>query len=299
MKRFVPVILCLVLTTPSVAGEVWVWSKRDLAQIAKLEKSAKKRGGRHVVETEGWLVETDVSRRFTAELALFMDKFAASFDVLIKGLHVGKKVSRKPTVIVFDDKNVYAEKFPGGSRGYYRYHFNSEEFDELHLYSYIDNDKERDFKFFYHRILIHEGTHLLLRTYIGKPVIPKWFDEGIATYFQFWNLAASPKKNMKSRYSRSHFRDVLKKECQKTPPSLRELLTITTWNPDDMGPIANRNYAMAENFVDMLLSSREGQRVFKRTFRRLIARKELFAQKELAMLELAWQRHLKKTTGLK
>lgn len=298
MKPVLVFITLLFLSRPSLAGETWVWTRRDLKAIAAIEKRVTERDGRHTVETDRWNVETNVSARFTAELALFMNKLSVSFDGLIQGLHDGKKIERKPTAVVFDEKSEYQKMFPGGSRGYYRYNFSGNTFDELHVYSYIDREKERNFKFFYHPILVHEGTHLLLRTYLGKTAIPAWLDEGVATYFQFWNLAAPGKHNLKTRYSRSIYRDVLRKEFLAKRPTLEELFGIETWNPDNMGPIANRHYALGESFVDFLLSSPAGQKLFKRIFDRLQSKEELFSAKEIAQLDRAWHAHIQKTTGL-
>ncbi len=292
-------VLLVVSNTPTFAGQTWAWSEKDLKAIAVLERSVTKRGERHVVETPHWVIESDVSVRFTAELAHFMDKFSLGFDRLIKGLHSGKKVLRKPTAIVFDKQSDYDKKFTGGSRGHFRYHYTLEGFAELHVYSFIAVEKERDFKFFNHPILVHEGTHLLMRTYIGQPDVPLWFNEGTATYFQFWDLSTSGERNLKTRYSRSGFRKTLKEEYTKRPPSLRGLFSVETWNPDRMGPIAHRNYALGESIVDFMLSSKAGRRIFRRSFERVLSGQELFTDEEITILEPGWHKHIRATMSLK
>ncbi len=290
-----PMLLVLITTTVSGQTTAWVWSKRDLKEIAAIERTVTAEGQGHRVETAKWIVVTEVSPRFTAELALFMGRFESAFAGLMKGIHDGKKVERKPTVFIYASEEAYKKKFPGGSRGYYQY---QNDWSELHVYSFIDEEKERDFKFFYYPILIHEGTHLLTRTYLGQVPNPQWFDEGVATYFQFWNLSAPGKTNLKSRYSRSFYRAVLKEAYLKEPPSLNTLFTVKVWNPDDMGPQAKGHYALAESFIDFMLSSKGGRKVFQRTFQRLLVRAELFSAREIAQLEPAWHAHLRSVTGL-
>lgn len=280
-------------------SSTWIWSKKELKEIAALEKSATVDGAWHVVETDLWLVRTEIDSRFSAELARFMDRFDEAFAELITGLHDGRKIPKKPTVVIYANKATYEAEFPGGSRGYFRWRHGSEQFEEFHVYSFIERPEEREFKFFYTPILIHEGTHLLLRTYLGKGHAPLWFDEGMATYFQFWNLKQSGKQNLASRYSRSFYRDPLKSAYLEGPPTLAGLFGVQKWNPDNMGPKAKRNYALAESMVDFMLSSRGGRKIFKRTFERIRTGESLFSEKELAKIEPGWHAHIRKTLRLK
>ena len=277
----------------------WVWSKKELKRIASIEKSVKSEAGWFEVETKHWLIRTQVDRRFTAELAQFMDHFDQEFSDLLRGIHKGRKVKQKPTVVIYADHARYNREFPGGSRGYYRWSHQGRKWSEFHLYSYIQNQEERKFSSFYHPILIHEGAHILFRTYLGQGGAPLWFDEGMATYFQFWDLRDSPKKNLSSRYSRSIYRQDLRNAYEAGPPTLRTLFDVTTWNPDNMGPQARRNYALAESLVDFMMSSKTGRKIFKRTFQRIPSGTALFTEKEIAQLEPLWQEHIRTTLGLK
>ena len=121
----------------------------------------------------------------------------------------------------------------------------------------------------------------------------------MATYFQFWNLNASGKQNLKTRYSRSFFRKILRETYRQKRPSLSELFAIEVWNPDEMGPKANRHYALGESFVDFMLSSKPGRKVFKRTFQRITGGQTLFTPEEIKKLEPGWHAHIRKTLGLK
>ncbi|MCA8958912.1 MAG: hypothetical protein KDC38_00300 [Planctomycetes bacterium] len=285
--------------TDAQSHKAWIWDKRDAKEIAKLEKAVTEESGRFHLESESWIIDTEVDARFTAELALFMDRFRTAFDGLLEGLHDGSQVEGKPRIYIWDTKEEYERAEPGGSRGYFRYTYDAQHKMRLTLYSFVDGAEERQFKFFYYPILIHEGAHCLLKSYVGEARLPMWFDEGVATYFQFWDLRASGRQNLKSRHQRSFFRDLMKETYLEAPPSLAELRGVHVWNPDNMGPIANRHYAFAESFTDLLLSSKEGRKVFKTMFQRILTNEPPLPDDELATLETAWHAHIRSRLGLK
>lgn len=286
-----------ILFMPSIADaqtKAWIWSKRDLRKVAKLEREVTEKEGMFRVEGKTWIAQSQVDARFTAELCLFMEVFQTAFDDLLKGLHEGSKFDGKPVVTVWASEARYKQDAPGGSRGYFDYNFGGDgKLSSLRVFSFIDEPEEREFKFFYYPILIHEGAHCALQGYVGKADVPLWFDEGIATYFQFWDLRASGSKNLKTRFRRSFYNDNLKKIFLESPPSLRMLRGVATWNPDKMGPIAQRNYTLAESFVDLLLSSKRGREHFKAIFQRIIHRKPALPDDDVDALERAWHAHIK------
>jgi hypothetical protein len=49
----------------------------------------------------------------------------------------------------------------------------------------------------------HEITHHLLCFFLGADRIPPWFDEGIACFFQYWNVSQSRAENVRENFSRS------------------------------------------------------------------------------------------------
>ncbi|RMG16809.1 MAG: hypothetical protein D6731_05330 [Planctomycetota bacterium] len=291
----------LVFAAAAPAGAEWRWSARERKQIAALEARVEK-GKDFPFRLEGrrWNVETAVSARFTAELALFMDSFSDAFDGLMKELDAEPLVERKPTVQVYASRADYAKQHTNGSRGYYRYRWDADgRFTELHLYTFVEWPREREFSRFYHPILLHEGTHVLLRVRLGKAANVKWLDEGTATWFQFYDLRASVKANRKTRARRSTFRKDLARALAKGP-RLSDLLSLgpLTFNPDGMGPKALEHYGLAESFVDFLLSSRRGAEVYKQAFHRLREGKVPLLEPALvARLEGPWLAHARRVAG--
>lgn len=284
----------LFLASPTAHAE-WEWTSRQLKSIAKLERQVAKEGERHRLQSLHWLVETEVSPRFTAELAFFMDLLSSSLSQVIQGQPRTKK---KPTIVVFRSKSRYSALFDDGSRGNYRYEYDAGgKFTEFHVYSYVAKDSETRFAEFYHPILMHEGTHILLRRLFGRTECPLWFDEGVATFFQFWDLRATPKNNLRNRYSRSDFRADLRESFKKNPLTLEQLFAVKEWNPDDFGPRAKKHYAYAESFVDFLFSTKRGRSFFKKIFRRLAGGQEPMSAKEARTIERYWQAHIHRVLG--
>lgn len=283
---------------PAAAAPGWQWSKPQRKLVADLEQTVAHEGERFTLEGAHWRVETEVSARFTAELTLFMDLFHEAFHKLLEELEPTAVVERKPTVVVFATKERYAREFSDGSRGHYRYHWDEHgTWDELHLYTFIEKPEEREFAQFYQPILLHEGTHVLLRCVLGQNDCPVWFDEGVATYFQFWDLRLNVSQNLKTRYARSFYRGRLKEAYARELPDLPPLLAVESkaWNPDSMGPIAERHYALAESVIDALLGEPKGRPVFKALFDRLKqGETPLLSRDETVDLELAWHRRVVK-----
>lgn len=283
-----------------LAHEPWTWKPNEKAFIDRQERTVRQEDGFFVLDGPKWNVRTEVSARFTAELSAFMELYDLAFHQIMN-MKLKAATDRKPAVVVYAAESTYAKRFPDGSRGHYAYHYDDDgKFTEFDLYSYVANEKEKTFANFYYPILQHEGTHLLLRKYLGRAPAPVWFDEGAATYFQFWDLRATVARNFETRYGSSAYRPVLRRwmEANKNaPPALDGLLKLTaeTWNPDKMGPEAQMHYALAENFSEFLFSTKEGQAYFGTVFKRILAREEPVSGEERARIEPAWHRHLRRS----
>jgi hypothetical protein len=295
-------VLVVFASSPASAQSAWRWSKADKKQLKVLAKSATQgESFPHVVEGEHWTVRTEISVVFTAELALFMDRFFVSFGELLEGLELDPRIPLKPTVEVFSSNTSYVSAgHPAENRGYYTYKWGSAgEWTHLHLHTYAAKASEKNFAGFYRPILLHEGTHVLLRRLMGKVPNAKWFDEGVATWFQFYDLSGSVKANRKQRYRRSMFlaKGHLKRAVAKGPPKLADLIALDddTWDPDKMGPIANEHYALAESVIDACLSNKKGAKIFKTVYGRLRAEETPHvASDDAGTLEKAWHKHLRR-----
>ena len=48
----------------------------------------------------------------------------------------------------------------------------------------------------------HEGTHCMIDLYLGYEG-PAWFEEGLATFFEYWDLSCSDKENLQKSILRN------------------------------------------------------------------------------------------------
>lgn len=277
-------------------ADKWTWTAEELEAVKKLEKTVTAKNSRFLLERERWKVETFISPRFTAEVAQFMEMAERSFAQIIEGKSA---VPLKPTVLVYASQQDYEKRFKDGTRGQFKYRWNElGEWEENHLYTYLRLPVERDFSSFHWKTLQHEGAHAFLRNLVGKSEVPPWFDEGIATYFESWDLRTDAAANQKDRYSRSRYRRHLKDHCLTNPGrflNLPELMKIRApaWNSDKMGPEATHNYARAESVIDYFLASDETKGIFKRLVESAMAGKGvLVSDDELRTLEVGWRKHV-------
>ena len=80
----------------------WQWNARQLQAIKVLQRQVTAdEDGTFRLESPSWVLETGVDRRFTAELALFMDLFSASVGPVLPGT---PQTAQKPTVRIFKDR---------------------------------------------------------------------------------------------------------------------------------------------------------------------------------------------------
>lgn len=296
-------LLGMCLPAPARAGarlKFWVWTLKDRKKIEDLEEDVEKEGALYTLETEHWHVASEVDARFTAELAHFLELFIEVFPKIFT-VRETFDLPLKPTAIVYASPEGYAAKGPPGSRGVFRYAFRGEEWAEFGLYSFVSHPEERIFPKFYTPVLLHEGTHLLFQGMVGQKRIPVWLNEGLASYFQFWEVTKSIKLNRKNRYLHSDFWPILKKIARRGKDELPPLaylvgLTSETWDADGMGEKTGEHYALAESFVDYLLDSRGGRRYVRKMFERMMDDEPLMTEEEIDKIERRWHKHILEVT---
>lgn len=290
----------------------FIWTEKEKKQIEKLEKTIDKAGknadGFYVYETPHWNLNIEISPRFAAEAAVYMELY---YDVLSPILDLKEDTpGMKPTLTVFDSEVKYqkAMSIPG-SRGVFSYGFRGEEFSKLDLLTYMDPSEGRAkmlFEYAYHPVIQHEGTHCLLQRRVGAINMPDWLNEGFAEYFENWDLRAKTTLAGKTkadadarreRMVRSYGDKVLREYVQKNQdyPRLSYLISLETsdkWDPDNMGEITGQHYKMAESFVDALLSTPKGREQAKVMVGRMMKKEPPVTEDEIPELELMWYEYL-------
>jgi len=283
------------------SAEEWTWTPEQQTDIAALTARVAKENGFFVVSRGDWLVKTEISPRVTAETLVFMERVARTFDRVVP-VKAKPKVTRRATVVIFDDKAKYARIEPNGSGGCFLYDFkNLGRWTRFHIYTYLAKSRRRRFGGYLLNVLMHEGAHLLLRRRVGKAYVPPWFEEGLATCFERVDLRSAKGAGFGSRDRESgRLLRAAPGSWSTRYPDLRRLASLgqgkNKWNPDKMGPMARYHYAVCENFMEFMLTTATGKETFAKIFRRVLKRqRSLLSKIECQVLEPQWHRYLRKS----
>jgi len=277
--------------------ESWIWEKRDAQVVTKRAKKVKEQDGRFRLRAGGWSVETEVDAKFTAEVSCFMEKFEAAFDEVFP---FKATQSAEPTVIIYERKSVFAERFPNGERGAFTYTWTGKKFNEFHLYTYVDVEAERSFENFPYPVLQHEGAHALLRRMYGLSEIPVWYDEALGAWFQSYDLRRPLSENRTyGRYGRSQYFWHLRRLCGKYGEAAPPVAVLTDlrregWNPDQFGTRAKEHYGLAETLGDFLVNHPKGKKFLKELHEGVRKGRSYAAvdEKWFKKIEPLWQGHV-------
>lgn len=316
------VLLSLFWSAPAAHAKYykkWIWTKKEERKLRDLEKDVELKDNRHTLETEHWLVQSTINERFTAELALFMEIF---YDVFVDSFGYLKKVkdTEKQTVIVFASADEFNAHNPmPGARGYYSP-------GSREIVTYMEADRLLTFGNCYHPVIQHEGTHALFHRFMGGKPIPAWLNEGMATFYEYWDYRSdgeptgsgkddlAARRERRATSSRKYgLRDYLRKNGQ-TYPRLEYVVSLNShakWNVDGMGPVTAYHYGLAESVSDFLLSYGSGRKLLDDVFERLqkaevertpegfgVINAELVTKKELKKFEKRWWKFLLQKWGI-
>ena len=284
------ILLCSLIQS---AGAAWTWTPQEQARVKQLNALAKKDGAFFQIDTGTWNVRTDVSQEFAAELTCFYELFHEQFMSIVQ-IKSKPQVASKLNVVLYAKEADYRKTFDDGTRGYFRYKWDGDgTFTEFTLFSFVQYPNEREFSKFYHPILLHEGTHMLLQKYAGKNKIPVFINEGLANYFQYWNMRRTLAENLARRKNDSFFHKLLLERLRSDKaftPNLASMLKLdyNQWNPDKMGPEAKLNYALGESFIETLATEPQMRGVLPTILEKALAGKEVFTQTETQQANAVW-----------
>ena len=235
------------------------------AERQKLARRYVRKAGEYwQVQLASYLVRTDISEQNALALAVKMDEFYRKFTRVFVGPF---RTRARPELFVLKDTAAYQSTIwtwsegrmsaPGWSAGMFAY--------VGHRYALFGCAKWGDERLY--KTLFHEGTHHLLRFYIGVE-FPRWFNEGVATNFETWDVDFSSERNVYEEIWRSERVGYLygmatgKIKGMEAKPDLIALMASgdEQWL-DSASP--HPLYAQAWGFVNFLLSSgATGQRNF-------------------------------------
>lgn len=245
----------------------------------------KDRDGFWMVSVSVYKVKTTVSGEFTLKMAIIMDDFYKKFNKVFIG---GVRLRQKPQLFVLKDRSEYAAFLA------------SRNIDASWSSGmYIHNNRclvtfKSDHSILM-RILFHEGTHQLLHDYIGNR-IPIWFNEGMATNFETWDVNKSEMRNVKEALYRSGRARVIAGVYGKQSfIPLRSLMDIRSRQWLESGN-PQVQYAAAWSVVNFLLNTEDGRRILNlliKNYKKGRKHKQMFASGFINTFDKKWKSDLK------
>lgn len=234
------------------------YQKLDAAARRKLIRRYVRRTNDYwEVQLASYLVHTDISDEKALALAVMMDEFHRGFTKIFVGPF---RIKARPELFALKDASNYQSAVriwsegriavPGWSAGIFAY--------VGRRYALFGCAKWGDEKL--HSTLFHEGTHHLLHFYIGVD-FPRWFDEGVATNFQDWDVAFSSERNVYEEMWHSQYPRYLYGMATGKNPRIKakkpDLITLMSSTDADWLQSADPLplYAQAWGFVNFLISS--------------------------------------------
>jgi len=236
-----------------------------------------------------FIVRTDIDKKFTADTAMYMEMLHREYGAAYKQFLGVKANLKEPIeVIVFADRQTYMENggVPGsggffmsfahltGDRGPFwkAKHYRLQQF----------TDGIKDFAKWPKGTLKHEASHMELQLRLGMkgdprygglgiPIdCPRWFNEGHASVFEYWDFDKSVDENMAAVPNRGRYAPVIRRlHGTDQWKDFHYVWTIDpkTWSEDLTSQQGFLNYAQAWSLCAyMMTGGRKGHRDFRAVF---------------------------------
>jgi hypothetical protein len=197
-------------------GSYW---DREIKACLKKVKTSTAITCRWMVDTPTLVLHSTLSKEYTAAAMVHLQRFDKLFLSIFKGKY---KDASKQIAYAFATEEEYLSFSPEakGSQGRFLWEPKGKTVVK-NLAWFSTPPGENDFYKTDFGVVQHEATHQLLYAYTGNPHVPKWFDEGCATFFESWDLEKSNKENLLSGLAGDYARGIsLSFPREESPPPL-------------------------------------------------------------------------------
>lgn len=236
-----------------------------------------------------FIVRTDIDKEFTADTAMYMEKLHREYgEAYQKLLGVPVKMHEKVEVIVFADRATYMRN--GGSPGSGGF------FQAIANLAYGDRSPQwpaqrfrlqqftsgvTEFDKWEKGTLKHEAAHMELQMRLGYALLaeinyaipiyaPRWFNEGHASVFEYWDFDKSVDENFAEIPNRGRYAPVIRRiHDTKLWRDFDYVWTIdaATWAGDMTSDQGFFNYAQAWSLCAYMMNGGiEGKQDFRAVF---------------------------------
>lgn len=242
--------------------------KRVLKKI-KFDKDGNIEGGPERLWTymgHPFIVRTDIGPEFTADSVMYMEMLHREYGAAYKKLlgNEPAQVKEAIEVIIFQSRATYTKNGGGaGSGGQFMTHFSFPDrgpfWPALHYRLMQFTDGIDDFAKWPKGVLKHEAAHMEMRLRLGMSFIPqlqlavpvdcpRWFDEGQASVFEYWDFDKTADENLALIPDRGRYAPVIRR-IHKTDrwKEFKYVWEIdpSTWHADMTSDQGFLNYAQA------------------------------------------------------
>ncbi len=247
--------------------------KYDKRRDLMIKRAEKDKDGFFTLEAQPFIVRTDISPEFTADTALFMQMLHREYGTAYKTLGLPPGSPKEwIEVLVYANRETYLRH--GGNAG-----------SGGHFAQWIFTDRPPNWKSRHYRLemftsgeekfdkwekgtLKHEAAHMELQMRLGFFVdSPRWFNEGQASCFEYWDFDKSVEENLKLIPTRGRYAPVIRRlwdTPEFQPFSYVWGIDPASWHADMTNQQGALNYCQAWSLAAFMLNQgRDGAKAFR------------------------------------
>ncbi len=246
--------------------------RRDLL----IRRAKKDEFGLYTLESQPFIVRSDIDSEFTVDTALFMEMLHREYGKTYAKMGLPPGPSKEwIEVVVFADRSTYIKNGGGaGSGGQFVQtwpFFEDRPYPSWKAQHYrlsMFTDGERNFDDWPKATLQHEAAHMELQMRLGYFVdSPRWWNEGQASCFEFWDFDKSVDENLKDIPNRGRYAPVIRRlygTSKFKPFKYVWDIDAKSWHADMTSEQGGLNYCQAWSLAAFMLNEgKEGRQAFR------------------------------------
>jgi hypothetical protein len=236
---------------------------REEARVRELEARVTREGEFFCVEGRTWTAKTDISAHFAAELIEYAERFERYFSRMFPR---SEYFTRKVLITVYSSREKYLKHhrstmFRGEAKVRKK---KGGRWVVPEIATHVDGPHQNTFAQFPKGRLNHELIHAITINSFEKKPSP-WFTEGLAGYFETWDLHSDLQTNRERHVRNSFFIGKMKKFLRENPQEEGWLKAVMGMKESQFqADRTGKNYSVASSFISYLMSSPQGRETFAR-----------------------------------
>jgi hypothetical protein len=249
--------------------------KYEKRRALLLKRTKKDEDGLYTVESVPFIVRSDIDAEFTVDTALFMEMLHRAYGATYAKMGLPPGPPKEwIEVVVYADQATYIKNGGGeGSGGQFVqtwpfFEDRPPSWKAQHYRLSMFTDGETKFADWPKATLQHEAAHMELQMRLGYFVdSPRWWNEGQASCFEFWDFEKSVDENLKLIPHRGRYAPVVRRLAgtdKFKPFKYVWEIDARSWHKDMTSEQGSLNYCQAWSLAAFMLNEgREGRQAFR------------------------------------